>query len=390
MSGTTDPGNKSSAQIEREVEGTRARLTNTIEELRDRVSPGQMMEEAVSYFRGSGGNEMVQNLGRQLRDNPMPALLIGAGIAWMMLGSRSSANAYTSPSSTTYTQPPRPLSGTTPHGPETRHLAGAPAYVPASGSTSSSSYTSSSSTSSSGPGLGDRVTGAVHDARDGVSSAASGLYERASDAAGRVGEAASAAWESATGAAGSAQARMSDARMRAADAAYYQSRALREQGRQGLDYVVRDQPLILGAIGLAVGAAVGALIPNTEAENRLMGETRDRLADQARDLAEEGYERVSQVANQHLEQAQGIASETYGKAKDRLDEGGLSPSKAGAALGEVARDLADAVTKTVHNVTEEVKGAAQEAKREVKEGELPAATGATSSKPGSSPNVTRL
>jgi hypothetical protein len=60
------------------------------------------------------------------------------------------------------------------------------------------------------------------------------------------------------------------------DAAYYQSRALREQGRQGLDYVVRDQPLILGAIGLAVGAAVGALIPNTEAENRLMGETRDR------------------------------------------------------------------------------------------------------------------
>ncbi len=389
MSSTTDPGNKSSAQIEREVEGTRARLTNTIEELRDRVSPGQIMEEAVSYFRGSGGNEMVQNLGRQLRDNPMPVLLIGAGIAWMMLGSRSSANAYTSPSSTTYSQPPRPLSGTTPHGPETRHLAGAPAYVPAGGSTSSSSYTSSSAASSSGPGLGDRVTGAMHDARDGVSSAASGLYERASDAAGRVGEAASAAWESATGAAGSAQARMSDARMRAADAAYYQSRALREQGRQGLDYVVRDQPLILGAIGLAVGAAVGALIPNTEAENRLMGETRDRLADQARDLAEEGYERVSQVANQHLEQAQGIASETYGKAKDRLDEGGLSPSKAGAALGEVARDLADAVTKTVHNVTEEVKGAAQEAKREVKEGELPTATG-SSSKPASSPNVTRL
>lgn len=389
MSSTTDPGNKSSAQIEREVEGTRARLTNTIEELRDRVSPGQMMEEAVSYFRGSGGNEMVQNLGRQLRDNPMPALLIGAGIAWMMLGSRSSANAYTSPSSTTYSQPPRPLSGTTPHGPETRHLAGAPAYVPA-GSTATSSYTSSSSTSSSGPGLGDRVTGAMHDARDGVSSAASGLYERASDAAGRVGEAASAAWESATDAAGSAQARMSDARMRASDAAYYQSRALREQGRQGLDYVVRDQPLILGAIGIAVGAAVGALIPNTEAENRLMGETRDRLADQARDLAEEGYERVSQVASQHMEQAQGIASETYGKAKDRLDEGGLSPSKAGAALGEVARDLADAVTKTVHNVTEEVKGAAQEAKREVKEGELPAATGSSSKPASSSPNVTRL
>jgi hypothetical protein len=156
---------------------------------------------------------MVQNLGRQLRDNPMPALLIGAGIAWMMLGSRSSANAYTSPSSTTYSQPPRPLSGTTPHGPETRHLAGAPAYVPASSSTSSS-YAASSS--SSGPGLGDRVTGAMSDAREGVSSAASAstsappmrraAWARRRAPPGRVRP----------GAAGSAQARMSDARMRAA------------------------------------------------------------------------------------------------------------------------------------------------------------------------------
>jgi len=395
MSSTTDPGNKSSAQIEREVEGTRARLTNTIEELRDRVSPGQMMEEAVSYFRGSGGTELMQNLGRQVRDNPMPLLLIGAGVAWMMLGNRAggSANAYTSPSSTTYRQPPRPLSGTTPHGPETHHLAGAPAYVPA-GSSTSSSYSASSSTSSTG-GLGDRVTGAMHDARDSVSSTASGLAARASDAASRVGEAASAAWDSAAGAAGSAQSRMYDARTRAADAAYYQSRALRDQGRQGLDYIVRDQPLILGAVGLAVGAAIGALIPNTDAENRLMGETRDRLADQARDLAEEGYERVSQVANQHLEQAQGIASETYANAKTRLDEGGLSPSKASSALGAVAKDLADAVTKTVHNVTEEVKGAAQEVKKEVKAesgpGSAPSAPPASStpSRPGNPP-VTRL
>jgi hypothetical protein len=63
MSGTTDPGNKSSAQIEREVEGTRARLTNTIEELRDRVSPGQMMEEAVSYFRGSAATRWCRTSG---------------------------------------------------------------------------------------------------------------------------------------------------------------------------------------------------------------------------------------------------------------------------------------------------------------------------------------
>ena len=81
----TDPGSRSAAEIEREVEGTRARLTGTIEELRDRVSPGQIFEQGVDWLRGSGGNEFLGNLGRALRDNPMPVALIGAGIAWLAL-----------------------------------------------------------------------------------------------------------------------------------------------------------------------------------------------------------------------------------------------------------------------------------------------------------------
>jgi hypothetical protein len=85
MSTSTDPGTKSAAEIEREVEGTRARLTGTIEELKGKVSPNNLMDQAMDYLRGSGGQEFVQNLGTSVRNNPLPILLIGAGIGWLMM-----------------------------------------------------------------------------------------------------------------------------------------------------------------------------------------------------------------------------------------------------------------------------------------------------------------
>lgn len=45
--------------------------------------------------------------------------------------------------------------------------------------------------------------------------------------------------------------------------------------------VLQEHPLALSFVGLALGAAMAALLPETQAENRLMGETRDRLAEQA-------------------------------------------------------------------------------------------------------------
>src|SRR6516164_1582259 len=36
--------------------------------------------------------------------------------------------------------------------------------------------------------------------------------------------------------------------------------------------ICRDQPLVLGGIGVALGAVLGAILPMTEAEDRLMGD----------------------------------------------------------------------------------------------------------------------
>ena len=60
---------------------------------------------------------------------------------------------------------------------------------------------------------------------------------------------------------------------------------------------MQEQPLALGAIGLAIGAVLGAVAPRTREEDRLMGATRDRLAHDLEDAAREPLERAVQAAS---------------------------------------------------------------------------------------------
>src|SRR3569833_3067747 len=75
----------SSEQLEREAEATRARIAATLAELRTRISPGQMLDEAIDYARDGNGADMVRNLGRQASDNPVPVALLGAVLAGLLL-----------------------------------------------------------------------------------------------------------------------------------------------------------------------------------------------------------------------------------------------------------------------------------------------------------------
>ena len=72
----------SSAQLEREAEQTRSQLAQRLDELRERITPGQLVDEAVDYAKDSGGGVFVRNLGRQATANP-PAC--GAHWCWHSL-----------------------------------------------------------------------------------------------------------------------------------------------------------------------------------------------------------------------------------------------------------------------------------------------------------------
>ena len=90
---------KSSAQLEREAEHTRAELAATLDELRSRVTPGQLVDETLAYARESNVGAFVRNLGRDARDNPLPLALMGAGLAWLIManGRRQPAGGFGPP-----------------------------------------------------------------------------------------------------------------------------------------------------------------------------------------------------------------------------------------------------------------------------------------------------
>jgi Protein of unknown function (DUF3618) len=78
---------QSSEQLEREIGKVRNRLTADIEELRSRITPGQMVDQIADYTREGPAAEFVTNLGREIRENPLPLLLTAAGIGWLIVAS---------------------------------------------------------------------------------------------------------------------------------------------------------------------------------------------------------------------------------------------------------------------------------------------------------------
>ncbi|MEJ1937241.1 hypothetical protein WDZ92_44170, partial [Nostoc sp. NIES-2111] len=125
-----------------------------------------------------------------------------------------------------------------------------------------------------------------------------------------------------------------------------------------------EQPLVLGAIGLAIGAAIGAALPSSDVENRLMGEPADRLKDQALDVAKQEFGHVADVAASTLQDVQDAAAEK-----------GLTTDK----LAQTAKELGDSVAAVAERATKSVTG---EAKKMADSAADAARTATSDAKPG--------
>ncbi|NKC31054.1 DUF3618 domain-containing protein [Falsiroseomonas selenitidurans] len=323
--GTTDPGGRSSAEIEHEVEETRAGLTDTLEQLRDRASPGQLFEQALDYARGSGGVEFTRNLGAQVRDNPLPLLLIGAGIGWLMLGGQPRTRQAMAYGDDWDDGHGGDRSSRRPGGLRERAGAHAQATGSAAGHVAQSAR----------QGLGDAAHRAGDAAHRGAAAAGS-AYRSAAAAAGSAGEAVSDRardWgEGARQAGAHASAYAADM----AEASRHRLEDWSEQAGDGLDWV-RDQPLVLGGIGLALGAALGAMLPRTDTEDRLMGETRDDLTDRARAAATEGYAKARESLGERGDSAAGAAEDALPRAREAVrDAAHQVAGEAKRAMGEAS------------------------------------------------------
>ncbi len=263
----------STSELEREAELRRAEMADTAEQLRAKLTPGQLIDELTHTFRDGDWGAAFTNLKTQVRDNPLALALVGAGVACLMAG----------------------VPGSQPH-----H---------------------------------QRTTSAT---RPSDRDSSSGIGEMASSAYHGIEENLSVLGESATSAGASFSEHLSDGASAMAD-------ATRSAGRHSRDAygTVHDElgalhdrePLILGAVGVALGAAIGALLPATGFEKK-------HLAGVARQARHAGSEAVHNVADK----AQDVVAAAGQAAMKEADRQGLMPDDDAEPIADRLRKVADRAT----------------------------------------------
>ena len=85
---------KSPEQLEREINQTRDHVDDTVRVLVERLSPGQLVDQGIEYLRGAdvarGARIFATNLGRTVRENPVPSVMVAAGFVWLAAANGSS------------------------------------------------------------------------------------------------------------------------------------------------------------------------------------------------------------------------------------------------------------------------------------------------------------
>lgn len=80
-------GSKSSAEIEREIEQTRARMSEGVDTISQKLRPGNPAQSAVETV-GAQARQTGSRLANLIRESPIPVAAIGLGVTWLVAQQR--------------------------------------------------------------------------------------------------------------------------------------------------------------------------------------------------------------------------------------------------------------------------------------------------------------
>ena len=246
-------------------ESVRNDLKDAVTGARDSVRAATLGRvEDFATTVGDAMNDVRDTLLDTVYKNPLPATLTGVGLAWLLMNrSRSARRSHSGNGGS---------NGSNGHSSGHRlhemgdHIGGAVGNV--------------------GAAVGKaahQATGAVAEGIQGATDAAGTVLESAS---GIVTAVAQAAGEGAQHAAHTAR----DGATALASSAQHSAKRV----EQIFQHQLRERPLAVGAAALAIGTMVGCSLPHTQAEDELMGETRDNLLYRAGDAV---HDAAASVAN---------------------------------------------------------------------------------------------
>ena len=278
----------STTEIENQAEHHRAHISELIDELRTRATPGEVIDQLLGW---EDGREIARNFGRQVKDNPMPLAVIGAGIAWLMFSDGMARRNGGYPGSSVQ-------DGGDVDGRMSERFARGKEYV---GDAAEQVKTGATSAANSIKDGASQVSDSASLALDYGRQTVADLGERTQSAYARAKDSMSVANENVTATADSAWQKATQATQSAAE-------TIKNTG-SNLGTAVQEQPLLAAGLGFALGMALGAILPGTNAENSLLGEQSDAVKQRAGELAGEGYEKTKAVVQKSYEAATEAAKE---------------------------------------------------------------------------------
>jgi ElaB/YqjD/DUF883 family membrane-anchored ribosome-binding protein len=270
-------GDETNPEVERlaqEIEETRGGMNETLDELGQRLDPANIVAGAKETVReatvgkveqmATSAGEMVSDAGTTARQtgeglvetikrNPVPAAMAGIGLGWLWMNRDKGQSMSWSQS--------RDGQG--------RYMSGYGASGYGTG------YT--------GQGYGERSVG------DRIGEAGEEIGRRASDVASTVGETASDVADKARMTAGQVPDQVGMVGQQVGDTA---------------QRLMDENPLAVGAIALAVGAAVGLALPATRTEQKVIGNAGSKLIDQAGTAIKQPLEEAEQKLRDQEQTAQ--------------------------------------------------------------------------------------
>jgi ElaB/YqjD/DUF883 family membrane-anchored ribosome-binding protein len=208
-------------EIEEAIEHTREKMDSTLEAIEEKLSPGELIDRAFDYLSGFRGG---------IASNPIPAALIGVGLAWLVAsrsGSRAGSEMYSSES--------YPVKGKLEHAQE-------------------------------------EVEHTIEKVRGKIGEMGESLRETTRELKHKIGYGEGGGEE------------------------YYEAARMQSERLKGrLSDMWNTQPMLMAAIGLGVGAAIGAILPESRYEQETIGGTREGLKEKVKEYGKEQVEKVEEV-----------------------------------------------------------------------------------------------
>lgn len=337
-----DSEHKTSAELQRELEQQRNRVENTIDEIQQKLSPGQLVDEMLAYTKGGGG-EFLSSLQRNVTANPLPVALLGVSLAWLMAKPAPAAGSSDAQWDNSINRnrgytgdvddfdygfddydyddvdyPVATISGSS----LTRVSQTGEDHNRFAEFLDESGKKFRARTDSLGRRAG-HFTDETGNRFKGFANSAGERVVHIRDEAGNLLDEASGwashTWKMARERMHDARDALNSGRRRAGHAG---SNMMGQMG--GLNETIinqfRDQPLVGGALAFALGAALGTALPHTEQEDAVMGKAADKLkakaTEQAASLYEEGKEKVADLHDK----VAGKTGEIYQQAKDGITQ----------------------------------------------------------------------